>query len=60
MKTSIRKSNSSRMSYCDNLKTIVAIGFDFRDKIMNKQITNDINNEDIRSFNEVENSKINS
>ena len=48
------------MSYCDNLKTIVAIGFDFRDKIMNEQITNDIDKEDIRSFNEVKNSKINS
>ena len=48
------------MSYCDNFKTIVDIGFNFRDKIMNEQITNDIDNEDIRSFNEVKNSKINS
>ena len=59
-KTSVRKIGSSRMGYFDNLKIFFAIGFDFRDEIMNEQIINNIDNEGIFFFNEFENSKINS
>ena len=45
------------MGYFDNLNFVIAIGFDVGDKVMNKQITNDIDNEGIFSFNELENSK---
>ena len=48
------------MGYFDNLKIFFAIGFDFRDEIMNEQIINNIDNEGIFFFNEFENSKINS
>ena len=46
-KTSVRKIGSSRMCYFDNLKIFFAIGFDFRDEIMNEQIINNIDNEGI-------------
>ena len=48
------------MVYFDNLEMCVAISFDVRDEVMNEQITNDINNEGVVSFNELKNSKINS